>query len=946
MPNQQQLALIDGHALAFRAFHALRDAGLRSSRGEPTYAVFGFAQILLTMLQEQQPAYVAVAFDVGRTFRDDLYAEYKAGRAETPEEFHPQLERIQQFVRALNIPIFTAEGYEADDVIGSLARQAAAAGIDTLILTGDTDTLQLVDEHTSVLLANPYGQKTTTTLYDRDKVVERYKGLCPDQLADLRGLKGDTSDNIPGVKGIGETGAIQLLNQFGSIESLYAQLELVPNRYRKHLDGQQDAALFSKRLATIVCDTPVTLDLAAAQLHDYDRAAVIRMFQELEFGSSLLKKLPAGAGPLIEELPAPPEATYAAVQAPAAGGTTQLQLFDMPAAPLQIPAGPQLGNYSAITDQAGLDALIGELNQAPGFAFDTEITGLRPFEGELVGISLAIRPGAAYYIPLAHSDGSPQLDRQTVLNALRPFFADVQKPKYAHNAKFDIEVLWQAGLEVAGLTCDTMLAAGLLNKRVGLKDLAFYELGLPDAMTPITDLIGRGAKQITFDQVPVARATPYAAADADMTLRLTHKLTPQLVGSDAGKIFERLEMPLVTILGRMEQAGIGLDTAYMAELGISLGTRLAALEQEIYHAAQGEFNINSGPQLNEVLFQRIGIDPHKYNLSKLKSGGYSLTADVLELLSHEYNIARRLLEYRQLSKLKSTYVDSLPALVNPRSGRVHTSYNQLGAATGRLSSNDPNLQNIPVRTEEGRAIRRAFVAAPGCRFVAADYSQIELRVLAHITEDKNLIAAFQEGQDIHAATAAQLFGVAPDQVDKNQRRIAKTVVFGVIYGISAFGLASRLDVERGEAQMLIDALFARFPSIRDYIDRTLAAGKRDGYVQSLFGRRREMRDLNAGGNRQRAAEREAINAPIQATAADIMKLAMIQVDSALSEHNLHTRMLLQVHDELIFEAPEAEVATVATLVRDVMENAFTFDQVPLRADVEAGPNWAEMTPIA
>jgi DNA polymerase-1 len=965
MAPKQRLALIDGHALAFRAFYALKEAGLHSSSGEPTYAVFGFTQILLTMIQEQQPDYVVVAFDVGRTFRDDLYAEYKAGRVETPEEFHPQLERIQQLVHALNIPIITAEGYEADDVIGTLAHQAATQGIDTLILTGDTDTLQLVNDHVRVLLANPYGQKTTTTLYDEAKVRERYKGLRPDQLADLRGLKGDTSDNIPGVKGIGETGAINLLNQFGSIEQLYEHLDEAPNRYRKHLDSQRDQALFSKRLAVIVCDVPVTLDLQAATLRDYDRSEVIKLFQNLEFGSSLVKKLPSTAGAVeVQELPETKASgslqhslfdTPAPVNAaptPTAGGTQQLALFDLPvqqaghaAAPAVTvaPSQPALGKYQAVTSEEALSELISALNAAPGFAFDTEGTGLRPFQSDVVGISLAVRPGAAWYIPFGHRTGQ-QLPRQMVIDALRPFFADPQKLKYAHNAKFDMEMLAQTGIAVQGVAFDTMIAAGLLGKRMGLKDLAFYELKISEPMTAIEELIGRGAKQITFDYVPIDHATPYAAADADMTLGLKAALEPQLAAQEQiAQLFTRLEMPLVPILATMEEAGIGLDVPYITALGERLGARLVELEAEIFAIAGSPFNINSGPQLNDVLFQRLNVPTA--GLSKLKSGQYSITAEVLEHLSQEHPIARLLLQYRQLSKLKSTYVDALPSLVNPKTGRVHTSYNQMGAATGRLSSDSPNLQNIPVRTEEGREIRRAFVAAPGCVFIAADYSQIELRVLAHFTQDENLLQAFAEGQDIHAATASQLFGMPIDQIDKNQRRLAKTVVFGVIYGISSFGLAQRTDLSRTEAQALIDALFARFPKVRDYIDTVLAQGRRDGYVTSLFGRRRYTPELKASGPRRQAAEREAINAPIQATAADIMKIAMVNVAEALKTQNVQTRMLLQVHDELIFEAPADEAAAVCALVRTVMESAYPDLRAPLKVDVEMGGNWEEMTEV-
>jgi DNA polymerase-1 len=965
MSPRKTLALIDGHALAFRAFFALKDQAFRSSKGEPTYAVFGFAQILLTMIQERQPEYVAVSFDIGRTFRDDLYADYKAGRAETPEEFHPQLERIKQLVGALNIPIYVADGYEADDVIGTLARQATAHDIGTLILTGDTDSLQLVDDYVQVMLANPYGQKTTTTIYDEEKVRERYKGLAPSQLADLRGLKGDTSDNIPGVKGIGEAGAIALLLQFGTVENLYDHLADAPNRYKKPLEGQRDAAIFSKKLATIVCDAPVTLDLALSKVGDYDRAAVIGLFQELEIGarSGLLKKLPASGDAPLEPLPA------AAAPAAAAGqqdmfaealpaslpgsddgpANQQLSFFAAPAAPAPPPIR-SLGDYRAITDVAGLEALLAELRAAPGFAFDTEATGLRPFDCELVGISFCIQPGTAYYMPLSHREGQ-QLDRAQALEAVRPLFEEERWAKYAHNAKFDIEVLLNAGVAVRGLTFDTMVAAGLLGKSPGLKELSFYELKLEDAMTPIEELIGRGSKQVTFDHVPIDRAVPYAAADADMTMRLVLALEPQLIEEpQINEIFRRLEMPLVSVLVGMESAGIGLEPGYIERLGESLGARIATLEGQIYEYAGKKFNINSGDQLSEVLFEGLKISAEGVGRTA-KTKKYSLTADTIEQIRDRHPIFELILLYRQLSKLKSTYVDALPQLVNAKTGRVHTSYNQIGAATGRLSSTDPNLQNIPIRTQEGREIRRAFVAAPGHCFVAADYSQIELRVLAHITKDPGLVEVFEKDQDIHAATASQLFNVPIEQVDKNQRRVAKTVVFGVIYGISAFGLSQRLGMERSVSQALINALFERFPGLRRYIDETLERGRRDGYVSTLFGRKRRMEALRASGPQRQAAEREAINAPIQGTAADLMKIAMINLDQALRERLPRTRMLLQVHDELILEAPEDEVDAAKALIREVMESAYKLEveldgvkhSIPLEVGVESGTSWGEMT---
>jgi DNA polymerase-1 len=955
------LMLIDGHSLAFRAFHALSDSGLRSSRGEPTYAVFGFVSIMLNAIDEHHPEHLAVSFDIGRTFRDDLYAEYKAGRAETPAEFHQQLERIKILLGAFNIPIYVRDNYEADDVIGTLARQATVLGANTLILTGDTDTLQLVDAHVRVVLANPFGQKMSTKIYDVPAVIERYKGLQPNQLADLRGLKGDASDNIPGVKGIGEAGAIALLNQFGTVEQIFEHYAEIPNRYKKPLDGQQEAAAFSKRLATIVTDVPITLSLADAKLHDYDRAAVIAQFQELEFGASLVKRLPSSTATIeLASLPTtlPPalalpagslQADMFAEPAPAPAvdlgdGTQQLALFDLPTTPAQPVAATQAqGEYQAVQTEEHLRDVLAALISAEGFAFDTETNGLRPLQDALVGISVAVRQGHAWYIPLGHRDGQ-QLPRELVLDALRPLFADPHKPKFGHNAKFDILVLEHAGLVVAGVTFDTMLAATLLDKRKGLKDLAFYELKLPEPPMAINELIGKGKQQITFDQVPIALATPYAASDADLTLRLVHAFEPQLAAiPEVASIFHNLEMPLLPVLVRMEQAGIGLDETFMRDLGKRMASQLAAIETEIYAYNQGPLNLNSGDQLSELLFVKLGLPTDGVPKTD-KTKKYSLTADVLDGMRDKHQVIELIMRYRTIAKLKSTYVDALPDLLNPATGRVHTTYSQIGAATGRMASNDPNLQNIPTRTEEGREVRRGFVAQPGHQFVAADYSQIELRVLAHVTQDEQLMRAFHEGQDIHAATAAALFHVPIAEVSKNQRRVAKMTVFGIVYGISAFGLAQRTDLSRSEAQHLIDGLFATYPGIRSYIDETLAHGRDLGFVQSLFGRRRTMADLRASGPRRAAAEREAINAPIQATAADIMKLAMIRVDQALGASGLKTRMLLQVHDELIFEAPTEEVPAIAQLVREQMEGVFQL-RVPLEAEVEFGPNWDDMHPL-
>lgn len=937
---EPKLIIIDGHALAFRTFHGMSATGLRSTSGEPTYAVYGFANILLSIIQEHKPNYIAVSFDIGPTFRHKEYPAYKANRTEPPEEFRPQLQRIKQLVDVLGVPIYTAENYEADDVIGTIARQATAQHIHTRILTGDTDTLQLVNDHVSVLLANPFAKKgDSTTVYDEQKVRERYKGLRPNQLADLRGLKGDASDNIPGVSGIGEAGAIALLNEFGTIEALYDHLDDVPKRYRKYLEGQREQALFSKYLAQIVCDVPVTLDTQAATVGTYDRAAVVSLFQELEF-RTLLEKLPPQHNASAPKAISPDQSTPAAV---AVAPGTQLQMFDVPQAaqggPL-LSSGTSPGTYQAVVTEEHLNEVLNKLAVAPACAFDTECTSLQPFQAKIVGISLAIEPGAAWYIPIGHRQGE-QLPREQVLAAVTPLFADPQRPKYAHNAKFDIEVLIQAGIETHGVTMDTMIAAGLLGKRKGLKDLALYELNI-STMQNIETLIGRrGAKQTTFDYVPIEYATPYAAADADITLRLVETLTPQMnERSEVRFLFDEVEMPLIPILVDMERTGICLDLDTMRDLSKRLQQRIADIETDIYKLAGTSFNINSGIQLNTILFDRLKLSSE--GLSKTTKGRISMKADVLEKLRGSHEIVQMILDYRHLTKLTTTYVDVLPTLVHPETKRIHTSFNQMGTETGRLASSSPNMQNIPIRTKEGSEIRRGFVASPGCQLIAADYSQIELRVLAHITQDPNLVQAFLDGQDIHAATAAQLFKVPIDQVEKEQRRMAKMTVFGIIYGISSFGLAQRTDMSRKAAQSLIDEFFARFPGVQRYIDETLEQGRQHGYVQSMFGRRRAMPDLNTSGQRRQAAEREAINTPIQATAADIMKLAMIRVARELQHTN--AKLVLQVHDELIIDTPREEVEQVQHRVRVAMEQVYRLN-VPLKVDIEVGDNWEHMETV-
>ena len=956
------LMVIDGHAVAFRAYHALRDAQLRATAtGELTFGVFGFCQIVLTQLQTLRPDYVAIAFDVGSTFRHEQYADYKAGRAETPPDFEQQLQRMKEVVNALNIPTYTAEGFEADDVIGTLGVQATAQGVETFILTGDTDTLQLVDDHVRVLLSVPFRNSQEVKTYDLDAVRERY-GLEPHQLTDLRGLKGDTSDNIPGVKGIGEAGAISLLKQFGTVEGIYEHLAEVPKRYQSKLDGQQDAALFSKYLATIRQDVPVTLDLQAARLRDYNREAVAALFRELELGR-LLSKLPDVGAAAAAPPPAPPttfttaSGTKLTRARPTLAAPTQ-DSFDLddvfgPSTAKKRPATTltadeereeqqtndvaAFGDYRAVTTPEQLDELVAALTAAPVWAFDTETSGLE-HTSHIVGLSFSDAAGRAWYVPVGHKEGA-QLDHATVRAALQPLFEDGNRPKVGHNAKFDIRVLRRWGCEVRGLAFDTMIAAQMLNKRGDLKDLAFYEFELE--MTQIETLIGKGKTQITFADVPLARATPYACADADITMRLLGHLQPQLAAVPRIRdLFERIEMPLIPVLVDMEWAGIMVDGAVLSNLATFFEARLATLEGEMTTLAGQAFNSSSSQQVSDVLFGKLQLP--SAGLGKVKSGHYSITAEVLDKLRDKHPIIELLIEHRQLNKLKSTYVDAFPSLLDEHS-RVHTSYNQLGASTGRLSSTAPNLQNIPIRTEQGREIRRAFVAAPGYKLLAADYSQVELRILAHITQDPALIEIFRAGQDIHTATAARLFNVPMEQVTRNQRRLAKTTVFGTVYGISAFGLSARTELNREESQQLINGLFASYPGLRKLFDETLDRGRSQGYVETLYGRRRYMPELTAvNGSRRQAAEREAINAPIQGTSADITKMAMVRLHDELRRRAMNTRMLLQVHDELVLEVPDDEIAEARQVVQAVMEGVAPELSVPLEVHTAVGPNWDEL----
>jgi len=906
MPAQKQLLLLfDGHALIHRAFHALPPLTVTKT-GEPTGAVYGFASMLLKVVAELKPSHWAIAFDTSApTFRHKQFEDYKAHRPPVPDELKRQFGRVRELVETFNLPSFEVEGYEADDILGALSQQASDQGIDTIIVTGDTDALQLVSPHVSVLTPRPGRTFSDTIVYDEAAVQQRY-GLLPQQLTDLKGLKGDPSDNIPGVTGIGEKTATKLIQQFGSIEGVYHHIgEVVPERVQKLLKDGQNEARQSKELATIVTDMPVALDLTACRVSTYERDKVAELFRELEF-SSLLPKLPEN---VVEER-----------------GIAQVE----------TQTSSEAVEYQIVNTADSLDEVMGVLSQLESFAIDTETTGTDPRQAALVGISLSAEPGKAWYLPVGHLSGD-QLPLSHVVAALKPLLEDPKVIKIAHNGKYDMAVLLKYGVRVENLGFDTMIAAYLLGeKALGLKPLAFSKLGIE--MTPIDNLIGTRAKQISMAWVDIPRVAQYAGADADMTNRLSELLEAELRDQGLWELFTTVEMPLLPVLLRMETNGVALDTSRLRDMSWSMGEKAARLESEIYNCVGHRFNVNSTQQLGAVLYDELKLPPTK----KTKSG-YSTDASVLEGLKGAHPVIELLLEYRQLMKLKSTYIDALPALTDPDTGRVHTSFNQTGTTTGRLSSSDPNLQNIPVRTEEGRQVRRAFIAEKeSSLLLAADYSQIDLRVLAHLSQDPRLLSAFAQDEDIHATTASQVFGVPLSAVTPDMRRVAKTVNFGVIYGMSEYGLEQATELSRQEAAQFIQAYFEKYSGVKDYLASTKRDAGEKGYVQTLLGRRRYIPEINSSNAQVRmAAERMAINMPVQGTSADIIKVAMIDLQREMDRKGLEAKMVLQVHDELLFELPQEEVEALRQLVLQIMPNALELS-VPLKIDVKTGRSWDEM----
>jgi len=937
------LYLIDGHALAYRTFFALTSgSGARFSTadGEPTAGVFGFTSVLIRLLETDKPEFLAIAFDGGHSFRDEVYPDYKATRAKMPDDLRVQMSRIREMIDAFGIPRLELEGYEADDILGSIARQAVEKGFGVKIITGDRDLLQLVDDRIIVNLA---GSKLSEARDFAAGDVLEYLGVRPDQVVDYKALVGDASDNIPGVSGIGEKTAVQLYQTYATLDEVYSHLDALPARVKTRLENGRDSAYMSRQLAQILTDLPVTLDLEAARTGKVDLARVEDLFRQLEFKSMLVRlKNLLGIAP---EQPAAALPEAAARLAPPPSG--QLSLFGEEITRVGIT--PTYALDTRVIDTPELLArLVERLGGAPEIAFDTESTSTDPLRADLVGISLAVEPGVGYYIPVGHRTGEPQLSIEQVAAALGPLMADPARPKIGQNLKYDLLMLKRSGIEVNNLAFDTMLAEWLIDPgshNLGLKGMADRYLGVQ--MTHIEELIGRGKNQLSMADVPVAQVAPYAAADAEVTLRLKPLLEAGMAkAGGAAQIFATLEMPLVAVLAEMEWNGISLDVPFFQKMSGELSTRLAEIEKEIYASIGFSFNLNSTQQLSKVLFENLRLTPPGRN-KKTASGHYSTSADVLEDLRGKHPIVDLILENRELAKLKSTYVDALPAQINPASGRVHTSFGQTGSVTGRLSSNDPNLQNIPTRTELGRTVRNGFVAAPGWQLLSVDYSQIELRIVAHVAQDEAMLAAFRAGQDIHAATAAAVYHVPLDQVSKAMRRHAKAINFGLIYGMSAFGLSRTTGLTLAEAENFVKAYFEQFPAVKTYLDETRRVAARQGYVETLLGRRRYFPNLINPVNQNLRAreEREAINAPIQGAAADIIKLAMIRLPAALREAASPARLLLQVHDELVLETPESNVQDTARLVQEVMESAYPLS-IPLETEARSGVNWGTMTVLA
>jgi len=890
------LVLVDGSSYLFRAFHAMPN--LSNVQGEPTGAIYGVVNMIRRLLADYDPEHIAVVFDAkGKTFRNDLYPEYKAHRPPMPQELAQQIEAVHEIIKAMGLPLLCIPGVEADDVIGTLAQQATEQGIDTIISTGDKDMAQLVNQHVTLI------DTMKDVVSDEQGVAERFE-VTPAQIIDYLTLIGDKVDNVPGVPKVGPKTAVKWLQEYGSLDGIIAHANEIKGKVGENLRDSLEQLPLSKELVTIKKDVELDVDPTTINRQPPDTEALRKLYSRFEFKTWLAQIL----------------------------GNKGQQQAEQAASEAR---------YETILEQKAFDIWLNKLKQAELFAFDLETTSLDYMQAEIVGCSFAVTSGEAAYVPLAHDyEGAPaQLSRDDVLAQLKPLLEDAQQAKLGQNLKYDMSVLARYDIHMRGIAFDTMLESYVLDSTASRHDMDTLALKhLSHKTIHYEDIAGKGAKQLTFNEIEIDKAATYAAEDADITFRLHETLWPRLQQTPSlVSVFREIEMPLVPVLSRIERRGVLLDVDMLKQQSREFEKRLLELEREAHKEAGEVFNLGSPKQLQAILFDKLGLPV----ISKTPKGQASTAESVLQELAHDYALPELILEHRSLSKLKSTYTDKLPQMVDPETGRVHTSYHQAVAATGRLSSTDPNLQNIPVRNEAGRRIRQAFIAAPGHKFLAADYSQIELRIMAHLSQDEGLLKAFAAGEDIHRATAAEVFGVAPDKVSSEMRRSAKAINFGLIYGMSAFGLARQLDIERGMAQQYIDLYFARYPGVKAYMDETRERARQQGYVETVFGRRLYLPEIKASNMaRRQYAERTAINAPMQGTAADIIKRAMIELDGVIEKSKLDIHMIMQVHDELVFEVADDIVEQASDIITNSMVSAASL-AVPLIVDVGIGNNWDE-----
>ena len=893
--KKKRLFLIDGNAFCYRAYYAIKD--LKNSKGLPTNAIYGFIMILRKLITSEQPDYLAIAFDLkGPTFRHEKFKEYKIHRKPMPDDLVSQLPRIKEIVNAYGIPIFEKQGYEGDDILATVAKKTAGKEIEVYIVTGDKDALQLVGPDIKVYSTHKEG-----LVYDDAAVREKFSGLGPESIVDLMALAGDASDNIPGVRGIGSKTAIELIKEFETVDNLYKNLDKIKSEARRKLlrDGEESARL-SKELATVDVSVPMDIDISAmATGEEPDTVKLQEIFKELEF-KNLAREISASNSRLRDD-----------------------------------------ARYETIIDKKGFDAFMKDLEKENSFVFDFETTSEDPLEAVPVGVSFCWKEGEAFYIALSSEKTVTGVDMDYAFKALKPIMENEKIKKTGQNVKYEALILARRGISLRGIDFDTMIASYLLNPSKmnhNLDDLAFEHLD--HKMIPIKDLLGSGKNRITMDKVPVDKVSEYSCEDSDVTFRLKEIFEPELFTKELDSLFRDIELPLVDVLLNMEQNGMKIDTGLLKKTSKDMDKELSGIVKDIYEIAGGEFNINSPKQLSEILFERLGLPVVK----KTKTG-FSTDVGVLERLSAAHPLPKELLRYRELTKLKSTYVDALPDMVSPMTGRLHTSFNQTVTATGRLSSSSPNLQNIPVKTKQGREIRRAFIGEKGTSIIAADYSQIELRILAHLSGDEELISAFEKEADVHRHTASLVFDVSEDEVTPDMRANAKTVNFGIIYGMSAYGLSRGLGIDPASAQQFIDSYFERYPRVKLYMNDTIESARETGFVTTIFNRRRYIPEITTGALReQQQAERIAINAPIQGSAADLIKIAMIDIYREINKRRLSSMMILQVHDELVFEVPEKEMDIMRDLVKEKMEGAVKL-RVPVKITIKHGKNWLDTTPF-